>query len=240
VSAGEGAPAVQRTAGAPDPGAVATARTSAGGLPSTAPWISVVPYEEASGDLRSAYDWQAARLGAPTEFTVLGSLHAPLVLERLRLYKTVESVPSRLSPKERAFAAFVTSTLNRTAYCASGARLKLLHAGLDGSALNGLVRDLEATRLGVAAGGSLGAALPSTGDGRLDAIASYAIRLTLNPGGVTADDVDSLRRAGLDDLDILDVNNVVAYYNYVNRVANGLGLRHPIDDPAEALRAVPD
>jgi uncharacterized protein YciW len=51
-------------------------------------------------------------------------------------------------------------------------------------------------------------------------------------------DIEALREVGLDDLDILDLNNLVAYYNYLNRVSNGLGLFDAI--PTEhALRAVP-
>jgi hypothetical protein len=38
----------------------------------------------------------------------------------------------------------------------------------------------------------------------------------------------------LDDLAILDLNNIVAYYNYINRVANGLGLKTEI--PADHAR----
>jgi alkylhydroperoxidase family enzyme len=37
-------------------------------------------------------------------------------------------------------------------------------------------------------------------------------------------DIDALRAAGFDDLDILDANNQCAHLNYTNRVANGLGL----------------
>ena len=44
---------------------------------------------------------------------------------------------------------------------------------------------------------------------------------------------------GLGDLDILDLNNMVAYYCYTNRVANGLGLRTRIDTAREATLAVP-
>ena len=55
---------------------------------------------------------------------------------------------------------------------------------------------------------------------------------------MTESDIDRLRQAGLSDLDILDLNNIVAYYNYINRVANGLGLTTEI--PAEhARRALP-
>lgn len=204
-----------------------------------APWIAVVSPEEADGELRATYDWQAARRGKPTEFTQLGSLYPPLVLERLRLYKTVEAVPSRLSPRSRAYAAYVTSILNRTRYCASGGRLKLLESGVEAVALDRLATEFEGVRAAVAGGAPIPPELPAIGDERLDAIAAYALHLTLKPGAVSADRVEALRKAGLDDLDILDTNNIVAYYNYVNRVANGLGLRHAIDDPAEALHALP-
>ncbi len=35
----------------------------------------------------------------------------------------------------------------------------------------------------------------------------------------------ALRAANFSDLDILDVNNLSAYYCYINRVASGLGLQ---------------
>jgi uncharacterized protein YciW len=46
--------------------------------------------------------------------------------------------------------------------------------------------------------------------------------------------VQRLRDAGLSARDIIDANQVVAYFNYVNRVAEGLGVRledHWGDDP---------
>ena len=47
-----------------------------------------------------------------------------------------------------------------------------------------------------------------------------------------------LRSVGLGDLELLDLNNVVAYYNYINRVANGLGLTTTLN-PHDALHALP-
>lgn len=52
----------------------------------------------------------------------------------------------------------------------------------------------------------------------------YAVKLTRHPGGVTADDTGALRAAGFDDRAILDICQIVAYYNYVNRLADGLGV----------------
>lgn len=52
----------------------------------------------------------------------------------------------------------------------------------------------------------------------------WAEKLTLTPGAMTADDVQSLRDAGWSDLEIHDAAQVVAYFNYVNRLADGLGV----------------
>jgi uncharacterized protein YciW len=52
----------------------------------------------------------------------------------------------------------------------------------------------------------------------------YAMKLTRAPGAVEADDVDALRAAGFDDTAVLDVCQVTSYYNYVNRLADGLGV----------------
>ncbi len=52
----------------------------------------------------------------------------------------------------------------------------------------------------------------------------YACKLTLTPADMTEADVSPLRSAGLGDREILDLNQVTAYYAYVNRVADGLGV----------------
>lgn len=52
----------------------------------------------------------------------------------------------------------------------------------------------------------------------------YAEKLTLNPGAMTDSDVAALRNAGFSDRDVLDIAEVVGYYAYVNRIADGLGV----------------
>ncbi len=52
----------------------------------------------------------------------------------------------------------------------------------------------------------------------------YAVRLTRDPGGMGEADVAALKKAGFDDTGILDICQVSAYYNYVNRLADGLGV----------------
>ncbi len=59
---------------------------------------------------------------------------------------------------------------------------------------------------------------------RQRALLDYADKLTRTPGEMVEDDLTPLREAGLDDRGILDLNQAVAYFAYVNRVADGLGV----------------
>ena len=59
---------------------------------------------------------------------------------------------------------------------------------------------------------------------RRDAILNYAEKLSLRPAEVGREDVDALRAVGLEDADVLALAEVVAYYAYANRLADGLGV----------------
>ena len=52
----------------------------------------------------------------------------------------------------------------------------------------------------------------------------YAEKLTLRPGAMEKADVEALFVAGLDDGEILEANQIIGYFNYVNRGLNGLGV----------------
>lgn len=52
----------------------------------------------------------------------------------------------------------------------------------------------------------------------------YAEKLTLRPWDMSDADLGPLRAEGLTDRDIVDLNQVVSYFNYVNRIADGLGV----------------
>ena len=186
------------------------------------PWIKTIDPDDATGALADAYAWQAQRLGRPTEFTQLGSLAPELVHARLTMYRASERVESGITPLQRVVIGYVTSVLNETPHCASQVRLKLRELGAD----DGFIGALDAARYDQLPIGEA-------------AVASYAAKLTLAPGSITSADIDALRAAGFDDLDIVDANNQCAHLNYVNRVANGLGLRHEVDVEFQAFAAIP-
>ena len=57
------------------------------------------------------------------------------------------------------------------------------------------------------------------------------MRVTRRPAAVQRRDLETLRKHGLSDRDILDAVEVVSYFNYINRVADALGI-----DPEPEMR----
>ncbi|MEW6083727.1 MAG: peroxidase [Chloroflexota bacterium] len=56
------------------------------------------------------------------------------------------------------------------------------------------------------------------------ALCQFAAKLTLTPSQMCSDDLEILRSHGLDDRAIHDTTQVIAYFNYINRIADALGV----------------
>ena len=59
---------------------------------------------------------------------------------------------------------------------------------------------------------------------QVEALCDYAVKLTRTPAAMTGADVAVLRGHGWDDRAIHDAIQVIAYFNYINRVAEGVGI----------------
>ncbi|MFH1417121.1 MAG: peroxidase-related enzyme [Planctomycetota bacterium] len=135
--------------------------------------------------------------------------HCPAALEaHLGLYKTLMLERSALSRAQREMIAVVVSQVNACHYCLQhhGASLRLIVKDED------FVARLESDYRGVD--------LSPADRAMLD----YAAKLTRTPDRMTRADTDALRQAGFDDPGILDICLVTAYFAFVNRIADGLGV----------------
>ena len=98
--------------------------------------------------------------------------------------------------------------------------------------------DLRAEVQGTDAAAFAGAVLHDWRTAPLDAadraLCVYGEKLALRPGEMTAQDVATLRAAGFDDRGIHDAAQVVAYFSYINRVADGLGVDLEPDMPPKS------
>jgi uncharacterized protein YciW len=112
---------------------------------------------------------------------------------------TVHAKPSALSLFERTLAAYVACLVGGDARGESRLESELANLG----APSWLVDNVRRSR---------GRWSVSDAD-RIDALVSYAAKVTATPGEVNARDADRLRAVGLVAFDIADLHNVVAYYN---------------------------
>ena len=63
------------------------------------------------------------------------------------------------------------------------------------------------------------------------ALLDFAVKLTKHPSGVQRDDLDALRQHGFTDEQLVDAVHCIGYFNFINRVLDGLGV-----DPEPSMR----
>lgn len=173
------------------------------------PWIDTIDERDASGALQDIYDELTARRGKPSNIMRAHSLHPEAMRAHLDLYEVLLFGNSELTRAQRELIGVVVSSANDCAYC-------MRHHQ---EALQARWRDAE--RAEQAAQDYHAAALSDTER----AMADYAVALTQQPGSTGEDDVKRLRTVGFSDRAILDIALITSYFNFVNRLALGLGVR---------------
>jgi uncharacterized peroxidase-related enzyme len=171
-------------------------------------WIDEVDVDDADGKLEAIYAELVAKRGKVANILKVHSLNPEAMANHLDLYMTVMFGQSGLSRTEREAVAVVVSATNECAYCVNH------HA----EALRRYIKNDETLEMLMTADGL------ETLEPRLSNIVRHAEKLTSAPSAMTESDLGELRAVGLSDKDILDLSLVVAYFNFVNRIALGLGV----------------
>ena len=175
-------------------------------------WIDTVAYEDSEGELRALYD----RIKGPDDnvdnIMLAHSLRPHTMQGHMILYKYVLHHPRNSLPKEylEAIGVYV-SALNNCKYCLEhhfAGMARLVDDPVRSAAIR---RALENRQPADAFSGAELAGL------------EYAGKLTLAAAELTEEDIASLREAGLRDGQILEINQVTAYFAYANRTVLGLG-----------------
>ncbi|MFQ5609043.1 MAG: peroxidase-related enzyme [Woeseiaceae bacterium] len=177
-------------------------------------WIDEIAIEDADGALGEVYAELVEKRGKVSNILKVQSLNPASIRNHLDLYMTLMFGKSGLSRAEREAVAVVVSANNDCAYCVNH------HV----EALRRYVKDDETLGMLDNADGL------ETLEPRLSNIVRHAEKLTNAPGAMTDSDLDELRVVGLSDRDILDVSLITAYFNFVNRMALGLGVAFSDDE----------
>ncbi|MDF1523465.1 MAG: peroxidase-related enzyme [Trueperaceae bacterium] len=195
-------------------------------MPPLRSWIELVPYAESEGRLRELYDRVRGPSGAIDTIMRVHGLRPHTMEGHLALYKSVLHHARNALPRWLLETAGVyVSLLNGCAYCVEH------HT----AGLRRLLRDDARTD---AIRAALGRGAPeAVFEGRELAVLRYAEALTRDPAGLTPASLDAMRAAGMDDGEILEVNQVVAYFAYANRTVLGLGVTTEGDELGQSPSA---
>ena len=177
-------------------------------------WIEEIEAGDAEGPLAEIYADLTAKRGKVANILKVHSLNPEAMGNHLDLYMSVMFGKSGLSRAEREAIAVVVSANNDCEYCVNHHLEALRHYVDDEDTLSML-----ATADGL-----------ETLEPRLSNIVRHAEKLTTAPDAMTESDLGELRAVGLSDRDILDVTLVTAYFNFVNRIALGLGVAFDADE----------
>jgi uncharacterized peroxidase-related enzyme len=175
----------------------------------TAPWIPIAPPEEASGDLRRAYDRILATRGGripPIRSVMAGE---PLVVEGFAWFYPDDNYACRSIDRRLAeMIATVASVANGSKFGAPAHARLLAEVTGDAAFAQAIMDDYTRAHLSE----------------RERVLLDYVWKLSRSPGDMTQADIEGLRAQGWSDPQIVATVHVTAFFAYMNRVAEAFGL----------------
>ncbi|MDF3413091.1 peroxidase-related enzyme [Sulfitobacter sp. M57] len=176
-------------------------------------WIKTIPFDAATGKLRALYKRVTGPNSNVDNIMMMHSLRPHTMEGHMAIYKYVLHHKDNAVPKWFLETLGVwVSSLNTCSYCVEHHFAGLKRLLRDDVRADGLRAAIEARDIAEA---------PL--DGREQEALRYAQKLTVNPADLVQSDVQALRDAGWEDGEILEINQVSAYFSYANRTVLGLG-----------------
>ena len=176
-------------------------------------WINTIAYEKADAKLKALYDRVKGPNNNVDNIMMMHSLRPHSMEGHMAIYKYV--LHHRDNTIDKWFLETLgvwVSTLNKCDYCVEHhfAGLKRL-----------LNDDEKATQIRSAIDTNKIENAPL--ENRQKTAMEYARKLTNNPGSIREENIEKLRADGFTDGEILEINQVCAYFSYANRTVLGLG-----------------
>ena len=176
-------------------------------------WIKMISDEEADDTLKQALDFARTPHGTVDNVMRVHSLrpstmNGHVVLYRACLHDDHNTIPMWF---QEVISSYV-STLNECAYSYSNHWKNACHLMNDPQKAEQIDAAFKIR------------APENVFDGAQLAMLRYAEKLTLSPGDMEEADVNMLKNEGVSDGEILEANQIIGYFNYVNRLLNGLGV----------------
>ncbi len=176
-------------------------------------FIKTISAKNAKGKLKQIYQRVADPDGNIDHILIAHSLRPHTLEGHMHLYKNVLHHSANTLPESQLEALGIyVSLLNQCNYCVKhhfqgyrklirdDARAQAVRQAMEQQNLHDVFSETEIT------------------------LFHYAQKLTLKPASIVVEDIKNMQQAGFDDAEILEINQVVAYFNYANRTVLGLGV----------------
>ena len=176
-------------------------------------WINIISYGESKHKLRKLYNRIKGQNNYIDNIMLVHGLRPNTLEGHMAIYKNVLHHSTNTFPKWFLEAIGVyTSALNKCDYCVNH------HAEGMRKALK---NDVDAAKIKAAL---ISNSPQGVYNGKELALMEYAKKLTLSPSELTENYLAQLRSIGINDGEILEINQVVSYFCYANRTVLGLGV----------------
>ncbi len=176
-------------------------------------WIKMIGDEDASPELLDVLKLARTPHGTVDNVMRVHSLRPNTMRGHVTLYRAALHDDSNTIPMwlQETISSYV-SILNKCPYSLANHWANAKHLINDNTKAEKILAALEQHNPGaVFTDAELG-------------LLQYAEKLTLTPGEMTQADVQALKDLGINDGEILEANQIIGYFNYVNRLLNGLGV----------------
>jgi len=176
-------------------------------------WIRVIPFNEATGKLKTLYNRIKGPNNQIDNVLSIHSLRPHTLTGHMSLYKNV------LHHSDNTFENWFlellgtyTSYINKCDYC--------FYHHFEGMKTF-LNNDNKAEQLKAQI---ISDSFTEILSKKELALINYAKKLTLTPSSFQKEEITQLKNIGINDGELLEINQVVSYFNYVNRTVLGLGV----------------
>jgi len=176
-------------------------------------WIEMIDLEDAQGEVLEMYELVKTPHGTVDNVMRAHSLRPHTMKGHVTLYRSVLHHPNNTVPFWfLEVVASYTSFLNKCDYSFTHHFTNARNLINDDEKSDRIYKAFEQR------------APEQVFEGKELALLRYTEQLTVNVGGINKAVFDEMKQAGCEDGEILEVNQVVAYFSYSNRLLNGLGV----------------
>ena len=171
-------------------------------------WIKTISENNATGTLKEFYEETIKKRGKISNIMIAHSLNPDSMKKHMDLYLSIMFKKSPLKREMRELIGVVVSVTNKCEYCTYHHGEALNYYWKDQKKLNDFIKNFKLDFF----------------QDETKEIINYVKKLTKTPHMISEKDIKNLKNMGFSDEYILNINLIASYFNFVNRIALGLGV----------------